>query len=249
MHRNFKYLDDLIHSNSKDISLTYDILLDNEEALNYIDGIKLDVDDVVIEGNYHIVDARLLTRIFSITGKNIIIKNILFKNGYSSSKLDNNQDGWAFRNPILPTGYAGAILNYGSVKLIDCTFIKNYFLSYGGAIVNLGDLEIKDCVFENNSSYNGGSIFNKGNVKIINCFFRYNGGPIYFRLKFELPHIYPESTKYGGAILNEYKLNMDNCRFRENYARHGGAINNYFGQIKGENLEFSDNSSRFFCFI
>ena len=46
MHRNFKYLDDLIHSNTKNISLTYDTLLDDEEELNYIDGIKLDVDDV-----------------------------------------------------------------------------------------------------------------------------------------------------------------------------------------------------------
>ena len=50
MH-NFKYLDDLIHSGVKEIVLDADIVLDDGEEFNYKEGIKLDVDDLIIDGN------------------------------------------------------------------------------------------------------------------------------------------------------------------------------------------------------
>ena len=55
---NFKYLDDLIHSGVKEIVLDSDIELDpNNERREYLNGIKLDVDDLTIDGNGHAIDA------------------------------------------------------------------------------------------------------------------------------------------------------------------------------------------------
>ena len=74
--KNFKYLDDLIHSGVKEIILDSNIVLSNDEASEYLEGINLDVDDLVIDGNGHSIDACGKTRIFHSTSKNITIKNI-----------------------------------------------------------------------------------------------------------------------------------------------------------------------------
>ena len=60
-----------------------DIGLDILEEFEYKDGIKLDVDGLVIGGNGHTIDAKGKTRIFYCTGKNITIKNITLKNGHA----------------------------------------------------------------------------------------------------------------------------------------------------------------------
>ena len=55
---NFKDLDDLIHkSDAKEIVLDSDIVLDDGEESEYLEGIKLDIDDLVINGNGHLIDA------------------------------------------------------------------------------------------------------------------------------------------------------------------------------------------------
>ena len=57
--------------------------------------------------------------------------------------------------------------------------------------------------------------------------------------------LYGETTKFGGAILNEDSLKMKRCAFTHNYARNGGAINNYFGKIRASIIAFSNNASWF----
>ena len=54
---NFKYLDDLIHSGVKEIVLDSDIVLSDGEESQYLKGIKLDVDDITIDGKGHSIDA------------------------------------------------------------------------------------------------------------------------------------------------------------------------------------------------
>ena len=66
--RNFRYLDELIHSGVKEIVLDSDIVLDPDEKSQYLNGIKLDADDLAIDGNGHAIDAQGLTRIFYCTG-------------------------------------------------------------------------------------------------------------------------------------------------------------------------------------
>ena len=81
--KNFRYLDFLIHGGEKEIILDSDIILGDDDASEYLDGIELDMDDIVIDGNGHIIDACTRTRIFKITGENIKIRNVTLKNGFS----------------------------------------------------------------------------------------------------------------------------------------------------------------------
>ena len=77
MSNDFKYLDELIHSGVERIILKDDIILnDNKVAIKYFDGINIDIDNIVIDGNGHFIDAENKIRIFKISGKNITLKNI-----------------------------------------------------------------------------------------------------------------------------------------------------------------------------
>ena len=245
---NFKYLDDLIHSGEKTICLNSDIYLASNEAYDYIHGIPIDVDDITIKGNGHAVDADFLTRIFSVSGKNITIENLNFVNGYSSSRSKEEVPDSNYRTYGSTRGYGGAIYNRGELKLIDCSFSQNNSLSFGGAIANMyGLLKIMDCNFSYNSAYNGGAIFSKSKLEIENTAFSHNGGPLYERENLQKPALsFKDYTRYGGAILNEDQLVMSNCDFKYNYARHGGAINNFYsGDLKASMCMFSRNASKF----
>jgi hypothetical protein len=246
MSRNFKYLDELIHSGKRRIRLDCDIILDDEERVDYLHGIKIDVDGLVIDGDDHSIDARQFSRIFSITGKNVKITNLRFTNGYSFSRSKDEETDGVYRNPILPTGYGGAIYNRGEVTLVNCHFRRNNSISYGGAIVNTSEYPLKlvHCYFEDNSGYNGGAIFNRGKMEISRCDFHRNGGQVFVPSYRRLLALDDKFTKYGGAILNESRLEISNSRFYENYARDGGAINNFHGEIRACNVVFYRNASR-----
>ena len=84
MGKNFKYLDDLIHSDIDEIVLDTDIILEKGEEFFYSKGITLDIDDIVIDGCGHIIDADKKARIFNCTGKKITIRNVTLKNGHST---------------------------------------------------------------------------------------------------------------------------------------------------------------------
>ena len=144
--KNFKCLDNLIHSGVKEIVLDSDIVLAVEEESQYLNGIKLDVDDWAIDGNGHAIDARGLTRIFYCTGKNIIIKNIILKNGFTKD-------------------YGGAIYNSdGELTITESTLNNNTAKLYGGAISNWGgELTITESTLNNNTAKNGdgGAIENR----------------------------------------------------------------------------------------
>lgn len=116
---NFKYLDNLIQSRVKEIVLDSDIVLGSDEKSQYLNGIKLDVDDLAIDGNGHAIDALGLTRIFYCTGKKVTIKNIILKNGFTKD------DG-------------GAIHNRGELTITEYTLQENTTTRDGGAIHNEG---------------------------------------------------------------------------------------------------------------
>ncbi len=62
----------MIHSSSKEIVLDSDIVLG-------ADGIKLDVDDLTIDGNGHVIDAKEWPCRLKNHAKNITFRNIYFK--------------------------------------------------------------------------------------------------------------------------------------------------------------------------
>ena len=209
--RNFRYLDELIHSGVKEIVLDSDIVLDPDEKSQYLNGIKLDADDLAIDGNGHAIDAQGLTRIFFCTGKNIIIKNIILKNGFT---IENG----------------GAINNEGELTITESTLTENT-AKYGGAIHNNGELTITKSTLTGNTAHRyGGAIHNnKGGELTItkstlnNNIVEVSGGAIHNNKGGELT--ITESTlnnntaqRDGGAIhnLDEKSFKIKDCKLDNN---------------------------------
>lgn len=140
-----------IESFEKNIQLECDIYIKNS--------IKITQDDLTIDGNGHTIDAQNNSQIFNITGNNITLKNIIFKNALTKKS-------------------GGAILNFkGAIKVIDCEFINNTTSQGdGGAICNWnGNMEVNHCEFNNNcSEKDGGAIFNGGEIIISHSDFHNN---------------------------------------------------------------------------
>lgn len=80
----FSYLNKLINSDENEIILENDFFLKKSEEKKFSSGIPIDVDDIIIDGNGHILDAQQKTRFFEITGKNITIKNVILQNGFAT---------------------------------------------------------------------------------------------------------------------------------------------------------------------
>lgn len=246
--KNFKYLDDLIHS-EKSVILSSNVGLDDDEAEDYSDGIKIDVDDLVFDGNNHIIDADNKVPIFKINAKNVVIKNTVFKNAFSKM--------------------GGAISNIGDVTFENCKFMDNIASELGGAIVNDEKMTIKSCEFTNNSSGGvGGAIAATyaSNMKIKETKFLKNT----VRLDIDCPgEILPsEAHGFGGAIYNNGKLNINasqfienacdvsgaamiilpdskikitNALFKGNHAKRDGGVIHTMGEINIDNSEFINN--------
>ena len=169
------------------------------------DGININK-KLTINGNGYVIDALSQSRIFNIYSVPVTLKNITFKNSYSSM--------------------GGAIQCYKSnCFIINSSFNNNTIIqgdskrACGGAIYfEDGDLFIKNSIFINNDiirdhSYDcyGGAIYCKSNnATIINSIFNNNANSI---------------IGYGGAIYVEGENSVIiNSTFNNNNARWGGAI-------------------------
>lgn len=132
------HLKELIESGVKEIVLDSDIVFDTQDSQD----IKIFDDNLIIDGDGHTIDANKKSRIFTIRGKNITIKNLTFKNGLTD------------RN-----GGAVFVHQNASCSFINCRFIKNTSSLHhlkanteGGAIYNEGSCRLDLCVFEQNMS-------------------------------------------------------------------------------------------------
>lgn len=214
MHKSFKYFNNLIHSGAKEIVLDSDIILSDDEISDNVYFIKLDVDNLVIDGNGYAIDGRKESCTIICTGNNITIKNITIKN-------------IKFKNPLMRKGMWSAISNYGeNLTINDSIFTDNY--GFGGAIYNEGVLFIKNCKFTNNSAGRiGGAIQNEAGLIIIeDSIFTNNeaihdGGAIYSPcgvLTIRRSEFYNNFAGYdGGAIYAcEKNLRLMDCTFKDN---------------------------------
>ncbi len=260
----FSGLSDAISSAS-----TYDLIKLNYDISNtdYMSSPIYISKTLTIDGNGHSIDAKGLSGIFSISGSNVILKNIKFKNAYRSS------------------GNGGAIYWSGSNgKLINCTFENNKVDStyYGGAIYWYGSYgNMTNCKFTNNTAYNGGAIYWSGSYGTINnSNFNYNnadnnGGAIYWSGSYgtinnsnfnynnadynggaiswsgsygKLTNSnfnYNNATNEGGAI---YKIasntDIESCNFKSNSAEYGGALSiGNSGNNNIINCKFNNNAA------
>ena len=231
----FEDLEKLINESSNELLFNEDFILQSHEQEFYEGGIELCQDGLVIDGQNHIIDANNLSRIFYITGRDITLKNIIFKNGK-----------YFYTNFILETSGGATIstIHDTSITIINCKFIENYSDVSGGSIANKGDLTIKNSIFDKNFAINyGGAIYNNGSLDIYDTDFRnnngYTGGAIY-----NDDFIYLNTVNFenniarfqAGAILNKSNLKAIDCDFKKNSAQQdsGGAINNTANECFGE---------------
>ena len=132
-----------------------------KEGYDDLGGIIVTRDNIVIDGQGHILDGMATARIFDIQAKNVTLRNIVFANGYSD--------------------YGGAIRGDG--LLIDnCSFINNY-ANYGGAVSGAGII-INESSFNGNRAFNGGAVYLSGDGEVYESNFTGNhaldyGGAIY----------------------------------------------------------------------
>ena len=181
---------------------------------------------ITIDGQNNIIDGGGCQRgIFDITGKNIVLKNIIFKNGYTTGNggciyahsTDNFQlINCTFRDSSART-HGGAIdmSSAHNTSIVSCNFINNSATSNvprGGAInwVSSTGGTITGCKFIKNSAEYGGAIRMEG----VNGVHQYNND---FRDN--------TATNYGGDIMcDDAKANFHDCNFTNSYAKYGGSI-------------------------
>ena len=120
---------------------------------------------LTIDGKNHVLNGRLATRIFWISGDQVTLKNIRFINA------NNTQTDWG-----------GAIYWFGdNANLENCYFKNNHARKLGGAIYLHGTQgNIKNCTFNNNHAEKGGAVYwNGNNGKLSACSFVNNHAKIF----------------------------------------------------------------------
>ena len=135
--------------------------------------------------------------------------------------------------------YGGSIyMTYGHLKIINTTFDSNKAYNYGGAIATgeNSTIEIYDSHFINDTSLNdsGGAIyFRKANVIIsnsdfINCYGQFGGAICDLDSKTTISKsrfLNNRASYRGGAIYSLYgTFHLNDCGFRNNHGKNGGAI-------------------------
>lgn len=234
--RNFKYLDNLIHSESKEIVLDSDIVLGYGEEFEYGEGIKLIADDLIIDGNGHSIDACGRVRIFYCAGRNVTIKNITLKNGFTEMRggaIFNDNRGTLTIVESKLSGNAsknngGAIYNRGTLVISKSALTENTTNDEGGAISNRGELTISESEFAKNAaSRMGGAISNTGELSVVSSKLTSNqarlgggvicnGGIEFFIADSTLSENISECID-GGVIFNEEGgFRISECRISNN---------------------------------
>ena len=252
----FSALSDEIESSSENIIiLTKDYSFDPQKDSNYTNGIPIEVDNLVIDGQNHTIDAKNKFKAFLIKSSNVTLRNINIINGYSVSDGGAvnflGDDGSVINSNFKfcnSNKYGGAVSFKTTGTVINSNF-ENNKAGTGGA-VDFGETgEIRNSTFKNNyAKFQGGAISFYGESTVNKSTFINNtggdGGVIYC----EKNCIIDNSTftqncaiGYGGGIYFMAGGVVTNSRFEQNTAfLEGGAI-----IIKSGNLNI--NNSIFYC--
>lgn len=171
--KSFKDLQTIINqaTSGTEIELTNDYAFDSS-----VDTTKTGISiskKITIIGNNHTIDGKKLSRIFQISGSNVVLKNLNLINGYT---LDyGGAIKWTGSNGNLlnstltdnSASIGGAIYWGGSNGLIENNTIKNNdAISAAGAIYALSDVVSNNNVFEDNSPADEKDVMKKSDLEI-----------------------------------------------------------------------------------
>ncbi len=237
--KSFTELNSIINNGSiTEIILDSNFTFNNATDNSFIDGITISRSNIVIDGNYNTIDGNGQARIFKITGGNVIIKNLYFKNGKSN-------EGGAIR------------IECSGCSIINSTFTKNHADYSGGAIsthISSSNHNIINCIFTENTGNMGGAIL-IGSPKstIINSTFTKNSGNYGSSINIQSDKITVINSTFtennasmdGGAIYSTYENSaIINSTFTQNNAsRNGGAIYMYGPNSSVINSTFTQNNA------
>lgn len=126
---NFTALQEEIDSSTHTIEIKQDYIYDNATDGKLENGIEIDKNNYVINGNGYTIDASNQAGIFEIIGDNITISNLNLINARGKT--------------------GGAIYSGGNIILNNVTF-KNNYADTGGAIFTRNQITINNSTFTNN---------------------------------------------------------------------------------------------------
>ncbi len=218
--KSFKDLNDTINKDDPEtVYLTENYIYNSTGDGDFIKGIIIDR-NVTIYGNGITIDGAKNARIFYVTSGNVVIHDIIFKNGNSS--------------------HAGGAIE-GKATVINCTFINNYADLYGGAIsegtaINstftgnsvksadggaMSDGNAINCTFINNhAGRSGGATYNSS---VTNCIFSSN------------------YAKVSGGAMDEGSAS--NCTFILNYVTISSSENPNYSYTTCKNCREHNNAT------
>lgn len=216
----FSNLDYLISCSGNLTILNRDFSFNKTCDADFTGGIGINRNNLIIDGDNHVIDGCGLARMFDVGGQNITFKNINFINGYSAD------DG-------------GIIYCTGSnLTIINCTFTNSHADVEGGALfAKSGNAQIIDSKFINNTAvYNAAIYMNGINSTVVRSYFESNvaevsAGAIGWAKKDNgvvRDCIFVNNSALnegGGAIFWNQGLNgmILNCWFESNYAIFNGS--------------------------
>lgn len=221
----------MIGSGADEITLTEDVILEEGEEEKYLKGIQINDDNLIIDGNNHVIDAKYKRLHFKNFAKNLTFKNIVFKNSRSMFPISNNGFDLYLENCSF-IGNEGAIYNcQGNIWVKNCCFYKHYLLrvsdGHAACIYNKKDSR----AFVSHSHFYGnevhkhyGLILNEGFFEIRNSHFHDN---------------YAEDSDVCVIFNRRGKLTIDNSKFENNrnifinddFAQNSISIFNEDGEI------------------
>ena len=209
-------------SPSSPISLQKNYVFSAGDVSNHI---KISAENLEINGNGHIIDAKGQTSIFEITSNNVVLKNIQLKNAYKQGEN------------------GAAILWKGDNGVVEtCIFVNNTVSldQNGGAIYWTGkNAKIKNSNFTNNNALK----------------YESSGGAVYFSTSCQIVSVTDSTfdnnnaSKYGGAIyIERTKSDVIGCTFNNNYVTSGGGAaiyyRNYADHVNVSDCIFKDNNAK-----
>jgi len=223
---------------------------------------------ITIDGNGHYVDGNNLARAFYITGKNVTIKNILFKNCFRGNGYG------VCGGSIYWKGDYGLLVNCNFLNSKSVTSNNNYqsynHYSYGGAVYwsgyggKLTNCNFRDCYSSYNdqttyqNSIRGGAVYWSGDRGVItnsrftyctaNAYTTSDGGAVYFygascELKnCDFTNCFSNSKNTANGAAVSWSGNsglIEYCRFVGNSEKENGVV-----YISGK---YMDVESSYFC--
>ncbi len=262
---NFTQLSGEINATTDIYQFTQDYVYSGD---NITEGIVIEKDNYVVEGNDFTVDGQNLVRIFNISANNVTINNLNIINANFSiggalwvngSLILNNvtfindyaEDGGAIYslNTVLCNNvsfidcnaYRGAAIfvSKSNLTVYDSYFTSGNFINFASIYAQSSDIEIQNTIFKDINSNYASAVYNSDGLTII-----YNSRFI---------NLTANETAGAIGIKSQKNSTIDSCEFvNVSSAKNGGAIfvdfKNYRtkgGCVQIQNVNFTNCSSDF----